>query len=94
MAVRPPDDRRSLDAALAAEGPGSRENQSRDVRLARVSLEAGKLRIPSGAACSYGRFQTVPQLSLFSVQTGRGSPKQLCPKVACDQDRVGPGRLA
>ena len=61
MAVRPPDDRSSLAAALAEQGP-TRQPDGKDVRLARVCLEAGGLRIPPDAARS--RFQTVPQLSL------------------------------
>ena len=59
MAVRPPDDRRSLAAALAG----------------RVCLEAGGLRISRDAASS--RFQTVPQLSLSSVQTGSRQPERI-----------------
>ena len=92
MAVRPPDDRRSLAEALAEQGPGSRQPRGQDVRLARVCLEAGGLRIPRDAASS--RFQTVPQLSLFPVQTGSRQPERICPKFACDQDWMGPSRLA
>jgi hypothetical protein len=45
------------------------------VWLTRVCLEAGGLRIPRDAASS--RFQTVPQLSLLSVQTGPTQPERI-----------------
>ena len=75
MAVRPPDDRSSLAAALAEQGPGPGNPTARNVRLARVCLEAGGLRIPRDEACS--RFQTVPRLSLLSVQTGPTQPERI-----------------
>jgi hypothetical protein len=64
-AVRPPDDRRSLAAALAEQGPGPGNPTARMCGW-RACLEAGGVRIPArDAACS--RFQTVPTVALLAA---------------------------
>jgi hypothetical protein len=68
---------------------GAGKTQSRDVRLARVSLEAGKLRILSGAVSSYGssRLSLVP----FSVQTGPTQPEATLSQVGLRSGQSGSG---
>jgi len=92
MAVRPPDDRRSLAAALAEQGPGPGNPTARMYGWRATAWR------PADCGSPVTRPAPRSRLSLncpcCRCKLGRRSPNGFCPKFARDQDGVGPARRA